>query len=158
VPTTRGAVDDIDEVPAGAPVMLSAHGSPPEVERAARARSSLVVNAVCPLVRKVHHEIKHRAGRGHLVVYAGHEGHDETVGALAVAPEASRLVQHPADVAALPVPAVSAGGDTPVAFLAPPPADLRELMRARGAEQLLDDDADVSASDVLAGLVAPPTH
>lgn len=105
-------VDDIDEVPAGAPVMLSAHGSAPEVEQAARARSALVVNAVCPLVRKVHHEIRHRAGQGHVVVYAGHEGHDEAVGALAVAPEVSHLVQHPADVDTL------AATPGPVAFLA----------------------------------------
>src|SRR5438093_10893139 len=49
-------VDDVDAVPAHAPLMLSAHGSAPEVVAAARRRGRFVVNAVCPLVTKVHHE------------------------------------------------------------------------------------------------------
>lgn len=57
-------VDTIDEVPAGAPLMLSAHGSAPEVVAAAQANGGFVVNAVCPLVTKVHHEAKVRAGKG----------------------------------------------------------------------------------------------
>src|ERR1700758_2356719 len=48
-------VDDIEEVPGGAPLMLSAHGSPPQIVEAARERGGAVVNAVCPLVKKVHH-------------------------------------------------------------------------------------------------------
>src|SRR5437879_5687695 len=68
-------VDDIAEVPAGAPVMLSAHGSAPEVVAAAREEGRFVVNAVCPLVTKVHHEAKVRAGKGFTIVYVGHEGH-----------------------------------------------------------------------------------
>ena len=54
-------VDDLSEVPAGAPLMLSAHGSAPEVVAEARAENRYVVNAVCPLVTKVHHEAKVRA-------------------------------------------------------------------------------------------------
>src|ERR671938_1541489 len=50
-------VDDIAEVPEGAPIMLSAHGSAPEVVAAARAYGGVVVKAVCPLVTKVHHEV-----------------------------------------------------------------------------------------------------
>src|SRR5687768_3925167 len=76
-------VDDIDEVPAGAPLMLSAHGSAPEVVAAARGRAGFVVNAVCPLVTKVHHEARVRAGKGFTIVYVGHEGHDEAVGTMA---------------------------------------------------------------------------
>ena len=70
-------VDDVDEVPAGAPLMLSAHGSAPEVVEAARGRDRFVVNAVCPLVTKVHHEAKVRANKGFTVLYVGHAGHDE---------------------------------------------------------------------------------
>jgi 4-hydroxy-3-methylbut-2-enyl diphosphate reductase len=55
-------VDDVGEVPPGAPLMLSAHGSAPEVVQAARDRGGFVVNAVCPLVTKVHLEVKVRAG------------------------------------------------------------------------------------------------
>jgi len=58
-------VDDIADVPAGAPLMLSAHGSAPEVVEAARAHGGVVVDAVCPLVTKVHHEVKVRAGKGY---------------------------------------------------------------------------------------------
>src|ERR1700722_12369340 len=91
-------VDDIDEVPAGAPLMLSAHGSAPEVVVAARAQGRVVVDAVCPLVTKVHHELKVRARKGYTVLYVGHHGHEEAVGTMAVAPEAVRLLERAEDV------------------------------------------------------------
>jgi 4-hydroxy-3-methylbut-2-enyl diphosphate reductase len=91
-------VDNVDDVPAGAPLMLSAHGSAPEVVEAARARDRYVVNAVCPLVTKVHHEAKVRARKGFTILYVGHAGHDEAIGTLAVAPDAMRLVEHDADL------------------------------------------------------------
>jgi 4-hydroxy-3-methylbut-2-enyl diphosphate reductase len=94
-------VDDIAEVPEGRPIMLSAHGSAPEVVAAARARGSYVVDAVCPLVTKVHHEVKTRAGKGYRIVYVGHEGHEEAVGTMAVAPDAIDRVESVADVDAL---------------------------------------------------------
>jgi 4-hydroxy-3-methylbut-2-enyl diphosphate reductase len=105
-------VDDIAEVPPGAPLMLSAHGSAPEVVAAAQANGGYVVNAVCPLVTKVHHEVKVRAGKGYAVVYVGHQGHDEAVGTMAVAPEDIFLVEDEAGVASLPDPG------RPVALLA----------------------------------------
>jgi len=91
-------VDDVDDVPAGAPLMLSAHGSAPDVVEAARANDRYVVNAVCPLVTKVHHEAKVRARKGFTILYVGHAGHDEAVGTLAVAPESMRLVEHDDDL------------------------------------------------------------
>ena len=91
-------VDSVDEVPAGAPLMLSAHGSAPEVVAAARERGRFVVNAVCPLVTKVHHEARVRAGKGYTILYVGHAGHDEAEGTLAVAPGAMRLVEHEDDL------------------------------------------------------------
>src|SRR5678815_5223335 len=90
-------VDGIDEVPHGAPLMLSAHGSAPQVVAAARATGGAVVDAVCPLVTKVHHEVKVRAGKGYTVLYIGHEGHDVAVGTMAVAPERVRLVEREED-------------------------------------------------------------
>jgi len=105
-------VDDVADVPPGAPLMLSAHGSAPEVAAAAAGKGGFVVDAVCPLVTKVHHEVKVRAGKGYSIVYVGHEGHDEAVGTMAVAPGATHLVETPEDVAALPDP------DGPVALLA----------------------------------------
>ena len=106
-------VDDVATVPPGAPLMLSAHGTAPEVLAAARARGGVVVDAVCPLVTKVHHELKVRAKKGYTVLYVGHEGHDEAVGTMAVAPESVRLVERAADVDDLGLAA-----DAPVALLA----------------------------------------
>ena len=95
-------VDDIADVPPGRPIMLSAHGSAPEVVAAARERGSYVVDAVCPLVTKVHHEVKVRARKGYRVIYVGHEGHEEAVGTMAVAPAAISRVESVDEVAALP--------------------------------------------------------
>jgi 4-hydroxy-3-methylbut-2-enyl diphosphate reductase len=73
-----------------------------------------VVNAVCPLVTKVHHEAKVRAQKGYTILYVGHAGHDEAEGTLAVAPEAMRLVEHESDLDTV-LPEL---GDTKVAVLA----------------------------------------
>ncbi len=86
-------VDSIDEVPAGAPVMLSAHGSAPDVVRGAEQQAGVVIDAVCPLVTKVHHEVKKMAERGFDIIYVGHEGHDDAVGTVAEAPESITLVE-----------------------------------------------------------------
>lgn len=86
-------VDDISEVPLGAPVMLSAHGSAPEVIEGAQERAAVVIDAVCPLVTKVHHEVKLMARKGYDIIYVGHEGHDEAVGTVAEAPDAITLVE-----------------------------------------------------------------
>lgn len=95
-------VDDISEVPAGRPVMLSAHGSAPEVVDAAVESGGYVVDAVCPLVTKVHHEVKVRAAKGYQIVYVGHDGHEEAVGTMAVAPEVMHRVESTDEVAGLP--------------------------------------------------------
>ena len=105
-------VDDISEVPDGAAIMLSAHGSAPEVVDAARGRGSYVVDSVCPLVTKVHHEVRVRAAKGFEIVYVGHAGHEEAEGTMAVAPSAMHRVESVADLEALP------RFDAPVALLA----------------------------------------
>ena len=105
-------VDSIDEVPDGSPIMLSAHGSAPDVVTAARSRGSYVVDAVCPLVTKVHHEVKTRASKGFHIVYVGHEGHEEAIGTMAVAPASISRVQSIEEVDALPA------FDKPIAMLA----------------------------------------
>ncbi|MEO6120694.1 MAG: 4-hydroxy-3-methylbut-2-enyl diphosphate reductase [Acidimicrobiales bacterium] len=123
-------VDDISEVPEGSPLMLSAHGSAPEVVAAARANGGMVVDAVCPLVTKVHHEVKVRTGQGYNVIYVGHHGHDEAVGTMAVAPEAVRLVETVDDVARLDLDPA-----TPVAFLAQTTLSMDEWVGVRDAAQ-----------------------
>src|SRR3712207_2372313 len=108
-------VDDVADVPEGAPLMLSAHGSAPDVVEAARAGGGFVVDAVCPLVTKVHHEVKVRAGKGYSILYVGHEGHDEAAGTMAGAPDSIHLVEAEGEVASLPAPG------KPVALLAQTP-------------------------------------
>lgn len=105
-------VDDITDVPEGRPIMLSAHGSAPDVVQEAKRRGSYVVDSVCPLVTKVHHEVKVRANKGYRIVYVGHEGHEEAVGTMAVAPAAISRVESIDEVEALP------DFDEPVALLA----------------------------------------
>jgi 4-hydroxy-3-methylbut-2-en-1-yl diphosphate reductase len=87
-------VDDLDAVPQGAPLLLSAHGSAPPI----RSAPTVTVDAVCPLVAKVHHELRARAAAGNQILYVGHPGHDEAVGALAVAPEVTTLVPSATDL------------------------------------------------------------
>ena len=91
-------IDDVADVPPGSPVMLSAHGSPPEVVETARLSGGTVIDAVCPLVTKVHHELKVRARKGYTVLYVGHEGHEEAVGTMAVAPDSVHLIQSTSDI------------------------------------------------------------
>ncbi len=85
-------VDDVAAVPEGRPIMLSAHGSAPEIVAAAEARSAVTVDAVCPLVTKVHHEVRRMATDGYDIIYVGHEGHDEALGTVAEAPDSVHLV------------------------------------------------------------------
>jgi len=115
-------VDDINEVPVGRPIMLSAHGSAPEVVEEAKRRGSYVVDSVCPLVTKVHHEVKVRANKGYRIVYVGHEGHEEAVGTMAVAPNAISRVESIEEVSALPQ------FDEPVALLAQTTLSHRDWM------------------------------
>ncbi|HLH46897.1 MAG TPA: 4-hydroxy-3-methylbut-2-enyl diphosphate reductase, partial [Acidimicrobiales bacterium] len=98
----RGAVfvRELDEVPDGATVVLSAHGVAPAVRAEADRRGLRVVDATCPLVAKVHREVRRFADRGHQLVLIGHPGHDETEGTLGEA-DGIRLVEAPADVAGL---------------------------------------------------------
>ncbi len=85
-------VDELDEVPAGATVVFSAHGVAPEVHQQARARDLKVVDATCPLVTKVHQEARKFAGKGYDIVLIGHEGHEEVIGTMGEAPRAIHLV------------------------------------------------------------------
>jgi 4-hydroxy-3-methylbut-2-en-1-yl diphosphate reductase len=107
-------VDEIAQVPPGAPLMLSAHGTAPAVVEAARGRAGLVIDAVCPLVTKVHHELKTRSAKGYQILYVGHSGHEEAVGTMAVAPDSVHLVEEESDLAVLD----TIDPSTPVALLA----------------------------------------
>jgi 4-hydroxy-3-methylbut-2-enyl diphosphate reductase len=103
----RGAifVDEETEVPRGATVVYSAHGVAPTVfENSARLGHN-VIDAVCPLVTKVHVQARRYAEEGYTVVLIGHEGHEEVVGTMGEAPDATVLVQTVDEAERLDVPA-----------------------------------------------------
>ncbi len=75
-------VDELDDIPDGATVVFSAHGVPKSVQDEAAARNVTVFDATCPLVTKVHMEVKRYADEGREVVLIGHEGHPEVEGTL----------------------------------------------------------------------------
>jgi 4-hydroxy-3-methylbut-2-enyl diphosphate reductase len=91
----RGAVfvDSEEDVPEGALVVLSAHGVAPEVYRKCAERNLKVVDAVCPLVSKVHAEARRYAARGHKIALVGHAGHVEVEGTMGEAPDSMVLVE-----------------------------------------------------------------
>ncbi|MDQ7991186.1 MAG: 4-hydroxy-3-methylbut-2-enyl diphosphate reductase [Propionicimonas sp.] len=97
---SRGAVfvEELDEVPAGATVVFSAHGVSPAVHAEAAARGLKTIDATCPLVTKVHNEARRFAGQGVQILLIGHAGHEEVEGTTGEAPEHITLVQHPDDV------------------------------------------------------------
>jgi 4-hydroxy-3-methylbut-2-enyl diphosphate reductase len=105
-------VDGIDEIPAGATVLYSAHGVAPAIRQAAVERRLRAIDATCPLVTKVHLEAVRFAREGYTILLIGHEGHDEVLGTMGEAPRNIRLVQDTNDVERLNLPA-----DARVAYL-----------------------------------------
>jgi 4-hydroxy-3-methylbut-2-en-1-yl diphosphate reductase len=103
----RGAifVDEETEVPEGATVVYSAHGVAPSVYANSAGLAHNVIDAVCPLVTKVHVQARRYADEGYTVVLIGHEGHEEVVGTMGEAPEATVLVQTVEEAEALDLPA-----------------------------------------------------
>ena len=100
-------VEELDQVPDGATVIFSAHGVSLAVQQEAARRGLNVFDATCPLVTKVHMEVKRYANEGREVVLIGHAGHPEVEGTMGQFDAGSggriHLVESPADVAGLPV-------------------------------------------------------
>jgi 4-hydroxy-3-methylbut-2-en-1-yl diphosphate reductase len=88
-------VDDEEEVPQGAICVLSAHGVAPSVRENCELRGLRVVDAVCPLVSKVHAEARRYADSGHLVALVGHRHHVEVIGTKGERPEQIVVVESP---------------------------------------------------------------
>ncbi len=110
----RGVVflDDIQDAPIGSTLLFSAHGVSPEIRQAARDRKLHAIDATCPLVTKVHLEAIKYAKLGYTILLIGHEGHDEVIGTMGEAPEATLLVESPEQVDQLEV-----ADETRVAYL-----------------------------------------
>ena len=88
-------VDEADQVPEGSIVVFSAHGVAPTVHESAAARNLQVIDATCPLVTKVHNEVKRFAREDYDILLIGHEGHEEVIGTAGEAPDHVQLVDGP---------------------------------------------------------------
>jgi 4-hydroxy-3-methylbut-2-enyl diphosphate reductase len=101
----KGAVfvEDLDEVPAGATLIFSAHGVSQAVRRDAEARGLRVFDATCPLVTKVHVEVAKMRGQQREIIMIGHKGHPEVQGTMGQSDGGMYLVEGPEDVAKLKV-------------------------------------------------------
>ncbi len=105
-------IEHLSEVPPGAITIFSAHGVAKAVEEDARSRNLRVLDATCPLVAKVHGQGKRYVTQGRTVILVGHAGHPEVEGTIGQIPGPVILVQTPADVEAIDLPA-----DTPLAYV-----------------------------------------
>lgn len=86
-------VQSVDEVPAGSKLVFSAHGVAPSVWQQAKDKHlEIILDATCPLVEKVHREVRKFAFQGYWIILVGHEKHDEIVGTSGEAPERIRIV------------------------------------------------------------------
>jgi 4-hydroxy-3-methylbut-2-enyl diphosphate reductase len=94
-------VESEDDVPAGAICVLSAHGVAPAVRENCERRGLQVVDAVCPLVSKVHAEARRYADSGHLVALVGHRDHVEVIGTRGERPEQIVVVESPEEAETL---------------------------------------------------------
>jgi 4-hydroxy-3-methylbut-2-enyl diphosphate reductase len=101
----KGAIfiEELDEVPAGATLVFSAHGVSQAVRREAAARGFSVFDATCPLVTKVHVEVAKLHKEGYEFVMIGHKGHPEVEGTMGQLYDGIYLVEDVADVARVPV-------------------------------------------------------
>ena len=96
-------VDDLDQIPPNATVIFSAHGVSRAVRRDAEQRSLNVFDATCPLVTKVHIEVRQYRKRGFEIILIGHAGHPEVEGTMGQADGGIHLIESEDDVAALTV-------------------------------------------------------
>lgn len=111
----KGAVfvEELDEVPDGAPVIFSAHGVPKSVPAEAQRRELFYLDATCPLVSKVHRQAERQVEKDRHILFIGHAGHPEVIGTMGqVDPGRMTLVQTVEDVAELPF-----GPDDRLAYL-----------------------------------------
>ena len=105
--TDRGVrfVQSVDEVPDGAKLIFSAHGISPTVwEQAKQKNLQVVIDATCPLVEKVHREVRKFAAQGYWIILVGHEKHDEIVGTSGEAPRHIRIVANVDEARTVDIP------------------------------------------------------
>lgn len=124
-------VDELAEIPAGAPTIFSAHGVARSVQDEARLRDLPVLDATCPLVTKVHVQGRRYAKAGRTLILIGHAGHAEVEGTMGQVNAPIHLVSTAAEVDALPLPT-----DTPVAYVTQTTLsvdDTRSVIAALGA-------------------------
>jgi 4-hydroxy-3-methylbut-2-enyl diphosphate reductase len=105
-------VENLQDVPAGAVTIFSAHGVSRKVEDEAKLRSLPTIDATCPLVTKVHIQGRRYIAQGRIVIFIGHAGHPEVEGTLGQIHGEVHLVENEQDVEKLPM-----ASDLPIAYI-----------------------------------------
>jgi 4-hydroxy-3-methylbut-2-en-1-yl diphosphate reductase len=116
-------VNETDEVPEGATVVFSAHGVSPMVHQVAAERNLKTIDATCPLVTKVHHEVRRFASDDYDILLVGHAGHEEVEGTAGEAPDNVILVEHISDI-----PNIKVRDENKVAWLSQTTLSVDEAM------------------------------
>ena len=127
-------VEDVNEIPEGATVVFSAHGSPPEDFQKAEERGLHVIDATCPLVTKVHNEALRYGREGRRLVLVGHRGHQEVKGTMG---QAGMHLVDDRENDVIP----EWGGDTPIAVLTQTTLSVNDTKKA--ISQIKDRFSDV---------------
>ncbi|MBR7159324.1 MAG: 4-hydroxy-3-methylbut-2-enyl diphosphate reductase [Alphaproteobacteria bacterium] len=97
-------VQELSEVPEGSPVIFSAHGVPLSVIEDAKNKGLQTIDATCPLVEKVHTEVKKLSKSGYKIILIGHAGHPEVIGTMGqVTGNSLFLLEKPEDLERLPL-------------------------------------------------------
>jgi 4-hydroxy-3-methylbut-2-enyl diphosphate reductase len=129
----RGAifVESESDVPEGGRLVLAAHGVEPGVYGRAAARDLTTIDATCPLVKKVHAEVRRYAAAGYTVVLIGHAGHDEVVGTAGQAPEAVTLVETAEQARSIDLPGTKLAYVTQTTLSVDETAQIIAILRSR---------------------------
>ncbi len=125
-------VEELDEVPADAHVVFSAHGVPKSVPEEAQRRRLAWLDATCPLVSKVHREAERHFGETRHILMIGHAGHPEVIGTMGqLPPGAVTLVQNAAEAKAVVADAEKLAFITQTTLSVDDTAEIIDILRAR---------------------------
>lgn len=130
----KGAVfvEELDQVPDGAPVIFSAHGVPKAVPAAATQRGLDWLDATCPLVSKVHRQAERMVEQGRHILFVGHAGHPEVIGTFGQVPDGMMtLIETAEDAEAVSPPAGPLGFLTQTTLSVDDTAEIVQVLQRR---------------------------
>jgi len=94
-------VKTLNDIPAGTPLIFSAHGVSCQIEEQAKIMQLQIIDATCPLVKKIHHKARERFDAGDRIILIGHRSHPEIIGTLGQIDGQAEVIENVADVETL---------------------------------------------------------